>query len=117
MRAGIDYGSALRASPPSNPARVGLYALPPWGILVINPGEKTAIAGSGRCRSPGRDPRGARRPRIAAKGPQAASYGACNRCKVVESYTSWSCGQDSRPGPNATGGAACATRREAGVMV
>src|ERR1019366_7658243 len=71
----------------------------------------------GRCRSPGRDPRGARRPRIAAKGPRAASYGACNRCKVVESYTSWSCGQDSRPGPNATGGAACATRREAGGMV
>ena len=43
-RAGIDYGSALRDLASVDPRARSLYALPPWGILVIRCEEKTVIA-------------------------------------------------------------------------
>jgi len=45
-RAGIDYGSALRAFASVEPRAHNPYALPPWGILVIRCEEKTVITDS-----------------------------------------------------------------------
>ena len=78
-RAGIDSGSALGPSPPSNPARASLYALPPWGILVIRCEEKTVIADNSLRRRA--DMASQHRPRL----PRSLSRDGISRVAVTRS--------------------------------